>query len=90
MKTLLITYDLNKLGQKYDELYEVIKNIGVWWHYLDSTWLVRTNLNVNQVSDKMLGVLDDNDHFLVIDITGDSMQGWLPQKAWDWIHGRAA
>lgn len=37
MSALLISYDLNKPGQKYERLYEKIKALGTWWHYLDST-----------------------------------------------------
>lgn len=33
----LVTYDLNKPQQEYEELYEELKHIGAWWHYLDST-----------------------------------------------------
>ena len=32
-----ITYDLNKNGQNYDDLYKTIKSLGEYCHYLDST-----------------------------------------------------
>ncbi|MGJ0535402.1 hypothetical protein [Methylocystis sp.] len=41
-----INYDLRQPGQKYDELFNAIKGLGAWWHYLGSTWLVDTSLNV--------------------------------------------
>ncbi len=37
-----VTYDLNEPGQDYANLYESIKSVGAWWHYLDSFWLVGT------------------------------------------------
>ena len=40
MATMLIGYDLNRPGQNYDDLFDEIKNLGTWWHCLDSTWLV--------------------------------------------------
>jgi len=84
---LLITYDLNKPGQSYADLYEVLKNLGSnWWHFLDSTWLVSTSLTVNQASERIKAVVDSGDHYLILNVTGDSSQGWLPQEAWDWIH----
>ena len=50
MSALLITYDLNAPGQKYDDLYQEIKDLGsTWWHYLDSTWVVKTTLTPDQV-----------------------------------------
>lgn len=86
MAALLITYDLNKPGQDYDGLFEEIKSMGTWWHYLDSTWIVATSLNVSAAADRIRAKLDNSDHFLVLDITGDTSQGWLPKDAWSWIN----
>jgi hypothetical protein len=84
---LLITYDLNKPGQKYDDLYEAIKGLGHnWWHYLDSTWLVAGSLTPDQAVERLMGVLDSSDRLLVIDVKGDAHQGYLLQDAWDWIN----
>lgn len=85
MPALLITYDLNKPGQDYEGLSEEIKSFGAWWHYLDSTWIVDTNLSVSSAADRIRAKVDSSDHFLVLNITGDASQGWLPQDAWDWI-----
>ena len=83
---MLITYDLNKPGKDYDSLYLVIKSTSkAWWHYLDSTWLVATQEDVGYWQRKIREVVDQNDHFLVVEITKMPRQGWLPQKAWDWI-----
>jgi len=30
-------------------------------------------------------IIDVNDFYLVIDITNQGRQGWLPKEAWDWI-----
>lgn len=83
----LITYDLNKPGQDYSSLFEAIKNVGAWWHYLDSTWLVDTALSTSQVSERLRARIDENDHLLVIRVTRD-YSGWLPQEGWDWLNGR--
>ncbi len=80
----LISYDLNKPGQNYDDLYEAIKELGIWWHYLDSTWLVKADLNATQIRDHLRKTTDDNDHFLVIGVTNE-FDGWLPEKAWEWL-----
>lgn len=86
MSVLLITYDLNQPGQKYDALYEKIKSLGPWWHYLDSTWLVSTTSTPDQACERIRSTLDNGDHVLILNITGDTSQGWLPQAAWDWIN----
>jgi hypothetical protein len=85
MSAVLITYDLNTPGKKYDDLYDKIKAIGAWWHYLDSTWIVATTLTPSQVMDRLKPTIDSNDAVLVIDITSDIYSGWLTKDAWDWL-----
>lgn len=36
----LISYDLINPGQNYPGLIEAIKNLGAWWHNLESVWIV--------------------------------------------------
>lgn len=83
-----ISYDLNQPGQNYDELHEAIKSCGPWWHYLDSTWLVDTNLTAQAVWNKLSPHTDKNDNILIIGVSRD-YAGWLPPKAWEWINSRA-
>lgn len=86
----LVTYDLNRPGQDYRNLFEAIRGIGPWWHYLGSTWLLDTNLTANQVSERLVPHIDTNDHLLVIEVNPSNTQGWLPAKAWQWISGNKA
>lgn len=83
---LLITYDLKKPGQNYDAIEKVLKSAPTWWHYLDSTWIIQTSESVDVWSDKLRAVMDQNDYVLVVDISKQPRQGWLPQKAWNWIN----
>jgi hypothetical protein len=81
----MITYDLNDPGQRYAKLAEAIKALsrnGSWWHYLDSTWVVPSNLTCGQVTDHLKPYLDGNDEILVLDITNDSYQGLFSEEAW--------
>lgn len=82
---LLVTYDLNVPSKNYEELYKVLKTASSWWHYLDSTWLLYTNDTVSSWCDKIRKVTDENDVFLVVDITKQPRSGWLTKKAWTWI-----
>lgn len=84
-----INYDIKKPGQNYQSLYEAIKSCGTWWHYLDSTWLVDTNLTADSIWKKLAPNIDKNDSVLVIEVTQD-YSGWLPQKAWNWMKQRRA
>ena len=82
-----INYDLHRPGQNYTELYEAIKKLGDWWHYLESTWLVDTSLNANQIFQRLKPSLDSNDSVLIVKF-GTDYSGWLTQDAWNWINSR--
>lgn len=53
MDTLMVGYDLNVSGQRYDELIEKLKGFVRSWHCLDSTWLIKTNLSATEVRDEL-------------------------------------
>lgn len=82
---LLVTYDLNAPSKDYEELYKTLKTASSWWHYLDSTWLLYTSTPYGTWCDNIRKVIDENDHFMVVDITKQPRNGWLPKKAWEWI-----
>ena len=82
----LITYDLKGKGHDdYNNLYEAIKKCGTWWHYLDSTWIVKSSLTKETIHDNLIVVMNSNDYLLIVDITNRSYWGSLPKEAWDWI-----
>lgn len=82
---LVVTYDLKKPGKDYAKLYETLKKASAWWHYLESTWLLKTDLSPNKWADRVRSCIDENDNLFIVKITSDC-QGWLPKAAWDWIH----
>ncbi|WP_413208435.1 hypothetical protein [Rhodospirillum sp. A1_3_36] len=82
-----INYDLNQPGQNYEKLHSTIKELGAWWHFLGSTWLVDTGLNAEEIWKRLDPHIDQNDNVLVVGITRD-YSGWLPPKAWEWINDR--
>jgi hypothetical protein len=82
---LLVSYDLKAPGRDYESLYEVLKSASSWWHYLESTWLLYTSESVKNWADRIKGAIDENDNFIVVDITKRERQGWLEKEAWDWI-----
>lgn len=86
MTAYLITYDLNRPGQKYDDLYEAIDTVSDQWiHYLDSVWMVTSSKSAGQIATILKPHMDSGDNLFVVAISGAENQGWLPQKAWDWI-----
>ncbi|MGN6753026.1 MAG: hypothetical protein ACTHJJ_10795 [Intrasporangium sp.] len=86
MAVRLITYDLKRPGRTYAKLQDEIKSAGDWWHYLDSTWLVDTSLTCNALADRLHRHTSTGDCLLVVDVSRDEKQGWLPQDAWEWIN----
>jgi hypothetical protein len=87
MNKYLITYDLrNKSLKNYENLYLTIRGLGPWWHYLDSTWIVKSNSNAQQIWAILAPHLLTNDHIFVTKIDSSDKWGWLPQDAWTWLN----
>jgi len=84
---LLITYDLNRPGQNYTSLHEEIKKAGTWWHHLESTWIIETDLTPKQWYERLVSHIDRNDNLIVFEITSN-YYGWAPKEAWDWLANR--
>lgn len=86
MYTMMVGYDLNKAGKNYDDLITSIKSLGAWWHYLDSTWLVKTSLSTSDVRDKLGRYIDTDDELLVIDVTkGPAAWKGFDESAAKWL-----
>ena len=85
MNSYLITYDLKLPNRNYDNLYNAIKSLGDWWHYLESTWIIKTPYDLNHIQNTLLPQIDQNDRLLVIRVINQKT-GWLTKDAWDWIN----
>lgn len=87
MAAYLITYDLNKPGQNYPKLYDVIKELGSYWcHPLESVWLVKSNLTVDEISNKILSVIDKTNDYLFVVEVNNHKQGWLTEDVWNHLN----
>lgn len=84
MTIYIISYDLKQSDKDYSGMYESIKAFDNWWHYLESTWIIKTDDASEEVFNKLKPHIDDDDNLLIIEV-GKKRQGWLPKKAWDWI-----
>lgn len=66
MAIYMVGYDLNKSGKNYDGLISKIKEIsGIWWHHLDSTWLITHAGGSAAIRDALLPYIDKDDELLV-------------------------
>ena len=84
---LFISYDLKNPNKNYEPFYNTLKEQGVWWHYLKSTWLLDTNKTPDQVYEALRHHIEQADRILVGTMVGPK-QGWLEKEAWDWINAR--
>lgn len=81
---VLISYDLKGSSSEYEPLYEYLKGHKGWSHYLNSTWLIDTDKTPNNIVDDMKPLIKEGDRMIVLQFDRP-YQGWLPEKAWDWI-----
>ena len=88
MAVYMITYDLNNPGQNYNDVIEAIKDSSndVWCSFWKSSYLIKSNLTVQQVSDKITPYLDKNDRLIAIECK-KNYQGWLSEEEWKYING---
>lgn len=82
----IISYDLKLPSRDYTAVYEAIKGLGPWCHYLESTWMVQSNLTTQEVASKVKANMDNNDYLFVTEITRKTRNGWLPSDAWKWLN----
>ena len=82
---LIVTYDLKQPAASYSALYEALKSKNSWWHYMKGTWLVATDDSPQDLFDEIEILLQKGDRILIATLARP-YQGWLPKKAWDWIH----
>jgi hypothetical protein len=87
MSILLVTYDLKTPNRDYGPLYVALKQQGVWWHYLDSVWLIDTIKTPDQVYADIVKNITMDDRLFITAIKRPYW-GYLPKDAWDWINQR--
>jgi hypothetical protein len=87
--TILIAYDLHPAeGAAYDALVNAIRASGVWWHHMETAWIVRSDKTPEDLRDQLKVYIGPDDQLLVVDITGaraewagvsDSGSKWLEE-----------
>lgn len=69
MSKYIVTYDLRKPGQNYDELIKAIKTYK-WAKVTESAWFVATTSTSAEVRDKLKAHIDAGDRLMVAALTG--------------------
>lgn len=83
MAAYIIGFDLHKPGQGYSELNKALESYGTYFHILDSTWIVVSDLNAEQIRDHLIQHIDENDRIIVIKSGVES--AWRGFTAHDWL-----
>ncbi len=84
----LISYEMNIYGKKLYKLYNAIKNCTYderWVQCLNNVWIIKTELHINTVYEKIKEILENNDCFLIVEVTGNC-EGWLDDKIWGYLN----
>jgi len=79
----LITYDLNRPGQDYEDLINAIKvyeNI----HVMQSVWFISTDEKAEEIYQYFKNYLDKNDNIFICEINSNR-QGYLNKKYWEFL-----
>ena len=81
----IISYDLDKPNRNYDDLYEAIKNLGSWWHCLESVWIVDSSKSTSEIRDELKSQLDSGDKLAVFKLSGAWATSNLSDDCNEWL-----
>ena len=75
MTTYVVTYDLSKPGQQYNDLIEALKGYGTYFHIQQSVWIIHSSTTAGQVRDHLQQYIDSNDKLFVATLSGEA--AWI-------------
>lgn len=83
----IITYDLNTEGYDYTSLFNEIKNLGEYYHPMDSMWVVFSEYSQDRIASRLQKCMNlERDRVFVAEIRPAASQGWLGSKFWQWLN----
>jgi CRISPR/Cas system-associated endoribonuclease Cas2 len=85
MAVLLVTYDLNKEAHRPKILEEIRK--GSWQKLSESSYVIETDENPEQVYVRLQRCIDSNDIIYVITLKRPYW-GWGPEDVNEWLDAR--
>lgn len=88
IKVYLISYEISRYSKKIYKLYKVIKECTCeenWVQCFNNLWIIKSNMDVNMIYEKLKETLDSSDCFIVIEIT-KNCDGWLDTNIWEYLN----
>jgi hypothetical protein len=71
MPHYLISYDLTKTERDYEGVHSTIEGFGRAARVLESTWIVESDVGIDQMRGKLLrDDAENNDRFLIVSVEG--------------------
>lgn len=89
--TYLLVYDQKSSNINSKVLHQYVsdsKHINGWWHHLPGVYIFNSPLSADELAEQFKNVLDFS-KFLIVEINSANSNGWLPQKAWNWLQTEA-
>jgi hypothetical protein len=67
MPCYLITYDVRRGDRSdYEDLYQAIKQYGIWARITESSWAIVTDQSAKEIRDALLQFMHDKDRLFVL------------------------
>ena len=95
MQAYMVSYDLSRPGQDYEDLISAVKRIcPTHWHILKSAWIVATDRSAADIRDALTPYLDANDKMIVNALGQEAAWTGSLSNGTDWLkrvlsdHGR--
>lgn len=85
MNTYLVTYDLNRPGQNYDNVVTRIKTSNNWAKIATTTFIIVSPQSAVQVRDYLMEVMDANDEIFVGLISAPAAWSGLNNEVSNWL-----
>lgn len=89
MTIKMISYDLHRPGQNYDNLIEAIRSYKAYCKINESDWLISTSDSCSNIRDFLKKFIDSNDTLFVAELS--NAPGWwasynLRESAVQWLN----
>lgn len=84
MNTYMISYDIHNGKTDRKKVEESIMSMGSWCKYLTTTFLVGTEMSLQEVESTAIQHLEGNDEMIICKVE-KPICGYLSKSEWKWI-----
>ena len=81
----IISYDLKSPQADYEAMAAAIQGQGAARRILESTWVLDSEHNEDEIAEALKEVIHEGDRFIVTEMRENRRQGWLARSMWQWM-----